>query len=120
MKVLKHNFIVRYAIKLIKFKLILSFRKMFPKALMVASGLNPTARYDVTVTFESVGDETYKFDYVVGWRAVSRGQRHSTVTYVHPKSPSSGREWMEMTQIDFDAAIRFTNNHEEYRGDQVD
>ena len=91
---------------------------MFPKALMVVSGLNPSAQYNVTVTFESVDDNVYKFDSG-NWKAVSKGTRHSTHTYIHPKSPLSGKEWMEMSQIEFDAAIRFTNNQEHYRKDQV-
>ena len=91
---------------------------MFPKALMVVSGLNPSAQYNITLTFESVDDNVYKFERG-NWKAVGKGTIHRTRTYTHPKSPLSGKEWMETPNIEFDAQIRFNNDPDQYLKNQV-
>lgn len=94
-------------------------RRMFPPIISSITGLDPEGRYSIYVDFVPVNDYRYKFVQADSkWVPVGRVEKKLTYKdYLHPKSPSTGAEWMDKP-VSF-KMLKLTNNKKTEHGDQV-
>ncbi|XP_039449636.1 T-related protein [Culex pipiens pallens] len=82
-------------------------RRMFPVVKVTASGLDPTAMYNVMLEFCQV--DSHRWKYVNGeWVAGGKAEAPPpNPIYYHPESPNFGQHWMK-EPISF-AKVKLTN-----------
>ena len=108
----------------------LSHRRMFPSLSMRVSGLDPDARYEMSIEMEALDSKRYRYCYeTCRWldshdedgsgnngkeRPPSPDLGVGRRLYVHPDSPSTGAEWMRQA-VSF-AKMKLTNNQTDDKG----
>ena len=89
-------------------------RRMFPEIRIRASGLDPSERYIMVMDLAPYDDNRYKYhenEWVVAGKADPPVQGR---LYIHPDSPTTGREWMKQP-ISFQK-MKLTNNNLDHNG----
>lgn len=77
---------------------ILSYRRLFPSAVVNVRGLNPRTDYTISLRARPIGKYRYKYSDKKEWVPSYESevlQNKKKQVFLHPNSPNSGEFWMK-------------------------